>query len=98
MRERLAAAYAAIPIIVSPPSIGDDLAINATSAGMSPFDGLPFDLASLSRGALVCEAIMKPARTRLLMEAEKLGHPIQEGRHMLDYQVGAIREFFGLQP
>ncbi|WP_307960521.1 hypothetical protein U8C32_30885 (plasmid) [Sinorhizobium medicae] len=41
---------------------------------------------------------MKPARTRLLMEAEKLGHPIQEGRHMLDYQVGAIREFFGLQP
>lgn len=52
--------------------------------------------ASLKPGALVCEAIMKPPKTRLLVESEKLGHPIQEGRHMLDYQVNAIWEFLGL--
>lgn len=97
LRERLAA-YTTIPIVVGPPSISDDLAINASSAGMSPSDGLPFEPALLRQGALVCEAIMKPPKTRLLIEAEKLGHPIQEGRHMLDYQVSAIWDFFGLQP
>lgn len=97
LRERLMA-YTTIPIAVGPPSISDDLAINASAAGMSPSDELPFEPACLRQGALVCEAIMKPPKTRLLVEAEKLGHPIQEGRHMLDCQVSAIWKFFGLQP
>ena len=95
LQNRLAA-FATIPVIVAPPSQLDDIAINASPAGMSPSDRLPFEPASLRRGALVCEAIMKPPRTRLLVEAEKLGHPIQEGRHMLDHQGGAIWRFFGL--
>ncbi|WP_281061698.1 MULTISPECIES: hypothetical protein [unclassified Mesorhizobium] len=41
---------------------------------------------------------MKPPKTRLLIEADRLGHSIHEGRYMLDFQVGAIREFFGLEP
>jgi shikimate 5-dehydrogenase len=45
---------------------------------------------------LVADAIMKPPRTRLLREAQKLGHSIQEGHHMLDNQVEAIWSFFGL--
>ncbi|MCQ4630138.1 hypothetical protein GB927_008840 [Shinella sp. CPCC 100929] len=99
LAERLSArlaAHTAVPITVGPPSALDDIAINASSAGMSPTDALPFDPAGLRPGALVCEAIMKPPKTRLLAEAENLGHPIQEGRHMLDYQVEAIWNFFRL--
>lgn len=34
---------------------------------MAEEDGLPFDLSALRRDVLVCEAIMKPPKTRLLM-------------------------------
>ena len=95
LRDRLAA-LAPIPVVVDQPSRFDDIAINASSAGMSATDRLPFEPSNLRRGALVCEAIMKPSRTRLLMDAERLGHPIQEGRHMLDHQADAIWRFFGL--
>ncbi|QRI66634.1 hypothetical protein JQ506_25175 (plasmid) [Shinella sp. PSBB067] len=97
LRNRLAA-FTSIPVIVDQPSQLDDIAINASSAGMSASDRLPFEPASLRRGTLVCEAIMKPPRTPLLIEAEKLGHPTQEGRHMLDHQVNAIWDFFRLSP
>lgn len=85
-----------IPIAVSLPSRDDDIAINASPVGMVEGDGLPFDPGTLRRDALVCEAIMKPPKTRLLVEAERLGHPIQEGRHMLDHQVDSIWQFFRL--
>jgi len=92
------AAYTGIPITVGPPTRSTDIAINASPAGMSPLDRLPFEPAILRSGALVCEVVMKPAKTNLLIEAERLGYPVHEGRHMLDFQVAAIWEFFGLQP
>jgi shikimate dehydrogenase len=63
---------------------------------MDENDPIPFPLDRLRSGAVVADAIMKPTRTRLLREAEDHGHPIQEGRHMLDNQVDAIWLFFGL--
>ena len=97
LRDRLAA-FASMPVIVEQPSQHDDIAINASSAGMSASDHLPFEPASLRRDTLICEAVMKPPKTRLLTIAESLGHPIQEGRHMLDHQVNAIWDFFRLSP
>lgn len=93
---RRLSAYTSIPILLEPPSAADDIAINATPVGMEDDEQLPFQPSALKPDALVCEAIMKPPRTQLLIDAERTGHPIQEGRHMLDFQVDALWKFFGL--
>jgi shikimate dehydrogenase len=78
------------------PGLEDDLVVNATPAGMKPDDPLPIDLAQLRPDAIVAEVIMKPPITRLLGEASRRGHPVVEGRHMLDGQVDAIWEFLAM--
>jgi shikimate dehydrogenase len=83
-------------ISIAPPNSRTDVAINATPLGMDENDPTPISLERLQRRAVVADAIMKPPRTKLLHEAEQLGHPIQEGHHMLDNQVEAIWSFFGL--
>jgi shikimate dehydrogenase len=78
------------------PSPCDRLVINATPVGMQPDDPLPFELSGLDPQAVIADAIMKPPRTRLLLEAARLGHPIHEGRHMLDSQAEALWRFLGM--
>lgn len=78
------------------PGSADDLAINATPVGMHAGDPLPFDLGVLSPRALVADVIMKPAVTRLLEEASRRGHPVCEGRHMLDGQIEALWTFLSM--
>jgi shikimate dehydrogenase len=85
-----------IEILVAPPNSQSDVAINATPLGMDENDPVPFSVDHLRSGAVVADAIMKPPRTKLLCDAERRGHPIQEGRHMLDKQADAIWSFFGL--
>jgi shikimate dehydrogenase len=87
---------AAVEIAIAAPGASCDVAINATPLGMSEDDAVPIALSALPPHAVVADAIMKPPRTKLLREAELRGHPIQEGRHMLDNQVEAIWSFFGL--
>lgn len=74
---------------------GPDLAINATPLGLRPEDPLPFDPAALPRGTLVCDIIMKPARTRLLAAAEAAGVRTHPGAPMLTAQMPLYLEFFG---
>jgi shikimate dehydrogenase len=74
----------------------DDLVINATPVGMQAGDPLPFDLDDLAPNALVADVIMKPAVTRLLEEASRRGHPVCEGRHMLDGQIEALWTFLAM--
>jgi shikimate dehydrogenase len=78
------------------PSKADNLVVNATPLGMKEGDALPVALELLAPGALVADAIMKPPRTRLLTEAAARGHPVQEGRHMLDRQADAIWRFLAM--
>lgn len=78
------------------PGGSDQLVVNATPLGMAPDDPLPIDLDALSPAALVAEVIMKPPVTRLLAEAARRGHPVHEGRHMLDGQVEAIAAFLAM--
>jgi shikimate dehydrogenase len=77
---------------------GHDIAVNATSLGLKPDDGHAFDLASVDASALVAEVVMKPDMTPLLIAAEKRGHRIHFGIHMLNSQLELMMQFFGLAP
>jgi shikimate dehydrogenase len=58
---------------------------------------LPFRVERLGSAAIVADVVMKPPITKLLEVASQRGLRTQEGRHMLDNQVEAIWEFFGLR-
>jgi shikimate dehydrogenase len=73
-----------------------DIVVNATSLGLKPDDGHAFDLASADPTALVAEVVMKPDMTPLLIAAEKRGHAIHFGIHMLESQLGLMMQFLGL--
>ena len=74
-----------------------DLLVNCTSLGMTgtagQFEDLGF-LNELKAGAGVFDLIYSPARTKLLTEAERLGHPISNGLGMLIWQaIFALEQF-----
>jgi shikimate dehydrogenase len=73
-----------------------DLAVNATPMGMAVSDPVPIDLDALGANALVADVIMKPPKTRLLLEAERRGVNTQPGAPMLDAQLDMIWDFFGV--
>jgi shikimate dehydrogenase len=90
---RLAAAYPACVVAVGDKDPrGFDIAVNATSVGLHD-DDQSFDVSGLPRSTLVAEVIMKPEKTALLKAAEAHGCPIQQGRHMLDFQMDLIFDF-----
>ncbi|WP_198087822.1 shikimate dehydrogenase [Variovorax sp. E3] len=79
------------------PSQADcDIAVNTTPLGMKPDDPLPLDPAALPAGTLVVDVIMQPAETPLLRHAAQRGLPVHPGRPMLDHQLPAYLDFFGL--
>ena len=78
-----------------------DILINTTPLGMFPKidDMPPVDLSLLPDGALVNDLVYNPIKTKLLLTAEKLGHPILPGLPMLLYQGReAYRLFTGELP
>jgi shikimate dehydrogenase len=75
---------------------GHAIVVNATSLGLKPDDGHSFDLASADPSALVAEVVMKPDMTPLLIAAEKRGHAIHFGIHMLNSQLDLMLHFLGL--
>jgi shikimate dehydrogenase len=74
-----------------------DFIINATPLGLKPNDPLPFEVSSLSDRTIVADIIMKPAKTKLLDQAERRGLPTHPGIHMLTEQIELYRSFFRLQ-
>jgi shikimate dehydrogenase len=75
---------------------GHDIVVNATALGLKPDDGHSFDLASVDPSALVAEVVMKPDMTPLLIAAEKRGHAIHFGIHMLNSQLELMMQFLGV--
>lgn len=75
---------------------GYDIVVNATSLGLKPDDAQSFNLASADPSALVVEVVMKPDMTPLLIAAEKRGHAIHFGIHMLNSQLGLMMQFLGV--
>lgn len=78
-----------IPESMKRAAAGADLLINCTPLGMhgiaADFEFFDF-LDHLPSGAVVCDLIYKPAKTKLLLEAEKRGLTILNGLGMLIHQ------------
>jgi shikimate dehydrogenase len=91
------AAFPGIDVQVgSADASGHDIVVNATALGLKPDDGHSFDLASVDPSALVAEVVMKPDMTPLLIAAEKRGHAIHFGIHMLNSQLELMMQFLGV--
>lgn len=90
---RLAAHFPDVEFAVATNPAGHDIAINGTSLGLKPEDGLPFDPDALDLGTLVAEVIMQPVITPLLRAAEARGLTIHPGHHMLEAQLTEMLRF-----
>lgn len=64
-----------------------DVLINTTSVGTFPkVDEVPIDVSLLNEKLAVCDVVYNPRKTKLLIEAEKLGCKTMSGLGMLVYQ------------
>ncbi len=71
------------------------LIVNATPVGMYPETGKsPVDLTAFSHLEAVLDLIYNPARTQLLLDAEKLGIPCMNGLWMLVAQAWESAQWF----
>ena len=72
-----------------------DYLINTTPVGMYPnTDAQPVDLTRFPKLQGVLDVVYNPLRTRLLMQAEKLGIPCEGGLSMLTHQAVRACELF----
>lgn len=79
---------------------GVDLVVNTTSVGMHPdTDGIPMPPELLHPNLLVYDLVYNPARTRLVVEAERRGAKALTGLKMLVYQGALSFEMWtGIEP
>ena len=77
-----------------------DLVLNATSVGLRPEDGLPWDERqfSLSNAAAVYDMIYRPIETSLLKKAKLAGCRTANGLSMLLHQGARALEIWTDQP
>ncbi len=75
---------------------GFEVVVNCTPLGMKPGDPFPIDPARIAPGTLVVDVILKPATSPLIEAAAAKGCPVQRGIRMLEGQVDAICDFFGV--
>lgn len=69
--------------------------VNTTPVGMYPQTGVsPLDLRQFPRLEGVLDVVYNPARTKLLLDAEKLGLPNENGLWMLVAQAKEAAEYF----
>jgi shikimate dehydrogenase len=80
--------YPAVRVRVGYPSGQVDLVVNATSLGLKPTDGIPYDPKGfdLGRAGAVYDLIYRPAETPLLQKARAAGCRTANGLGMLLYQ------------
>ena len=63
-----------------------DIIINATSLGLKEGDTIPINYDQIGSGKLFYDVIYNPRKTNFLLEAEKRGHQIKNGKMMFVYQ------------
>ncbi|KAA0893023.1 shikimate dehydrogenase [Pusillimonas sp. ANT_WB101] len=73
-----------------------DIVVNATSLGLNEGDALPMDTSALTSDQLVCEIIMQPKDTALLIAAQERGCREHYGAPMLASQIELMAEFLGV--
>ena len=73
--------------------------VNCTPVGMYPHTGMaPLDLKAFPCLEGVLDMIYNPSRTRLLLDAEEMGLPHENGLWMLVAQAKEAAEYFGQKP
>jgi shikimate dehydrogenase len=82
--------------IGTPDPSGHDLVVNGTSLGMKPDDALPLDAGRLTPEQLVCEVIMQPRDTALLLAAQARGCKVHYGAPMLASQIELMAQMLGV--
>jgi shikimate dehydrogenase len=92
--------YPGVACRVGYPTGGVDLLLNATSLGLKPGDGLPFDTREfdLGRAGAVYDMIYRPAETPLLAAAARQGRRVANGIGMLLYQGAKALEIWTGRP
>ena len=75
-----------------------DVIINTTSLGLEENDKLPINYDQISSGKLFCDVIYNPKKTNFLLEAEKRGHQIENGKMMFVYQAQEAFRLFTIAP
>ena len=75
---------------------GHDVVINGTSLGLKAGDELPLDATKLHPSQLVCEVIMQPVDTPLLVAAGARGCRVHHGLPMLTAQIALMARFLGV--
>ncbi|MGV2863176.1 shikimate dehydrogenase family protein [Achromobacter sp. AGC39] len=80
----------------TPDPSGHDLVVNGTSLGMKEGDALPLDTSRLTPEQLVCEVIMQPKDTALLLAAQAKGCTVHYGAPMLVCQIALMAEMLGV--
>jgi len=72
---------------------GFDLIVNGTSVGLDGDPASPIDIATIARGSMVADIVMKPAMTPLLIGAQARGAQIHQGVHMVAAQIDLFIDF-----
>ena len=63
-----------------------DMIINTTSLGLKEKDKIPINYDQIGPGKFFYDVIYNPKKTNFLLEAEKRGHQIENGKMMFVYQ------------
>ena len=63
-----------------------DMIINATSLGLKKNDKIPINYDQTGSGKFFYDVIYNPAKTNFLLEAQKRGNQIENGKMMFFYQ------------
>ena len=63
-----------------------DIIINTTSLGLAEDDKIPINYDQIGSGKFFYDVIYNPKKTNFLLEAEKRGHQIENGKLMFVYQ------------
>lgn len=100
LAQEISSRYPDIEVTVGYPRADVDLALNATSLGLKPGDGIPFDTTRfmLSKAEAAYDMIYRPAKTPFLQAAETAGCRSANGLGMLLYQGAKALEIWTGQP
>ncbi|XBS70760.1 shikimate dehydrogenase [Acerihabitans sp. KWT182] len=76
---------------------GYDLLVNCSPVGMRPGDGMPAPFGDFAPSLGVVDIIMHPEETPLLAHARRCGCRAMNGRPMIEGQLEAFSDFFGIR-
>ena len=75
-----------------------DMIINTTSLGLKENEKIPINYDQIGSGKFFYDVIYNPRKTNFLLEAEKRGHQIENGKMMFIYQAQAAFSLFTVAP